>query len=116
MGTQNYDKNKYIKKKDFDLNFYIKIYKYLFFNSKVFSRVATNKFLLNKNKSFTNLYFPYNFFFNRNFKTDFISKQKFSYFYGSISLKSLKKQIKILYNRKNLKLSNILQNNTFFLI
>lgn len=93
-----------------------KIYKHLFFNSESFYRLSINKFLLNKNTSFTNLYFPYNFFFNRNFKTDFISKQKFSYFYSSISSKALKKQIKILSKSlKSLQLSNILHNNTFFL-
>lgn len=93
-----------------------KNYKHLYLNPKTFSRFSTNKFLLNKNTNFTNLYFPYNFFFNRNFKTDFISKQKFSYFYGSISLKVLKKQIqKLSDNLKILQISNILHSNTFFL-
>merc|ERR1711862_203898 len=72
--------------------------------------------MLNKNTDFTNLYFPYTFFFNKNYKTEFISIQKFSYFYGSSNLKFLKKKIKLLdKNLKVYKISNILHKNVILL-
>lgn len=102
-----------------------KKFKTVFFNRKVYKHLHINyintrspstKVMLNKNTDFTNLYFPYTFFFNKNYKTEFISIQKFSYFYGSSNLKFLKKKIKLLdKNLKVYKISNILHKNVIFL-
>jgi len=92
-----------------------KIYKYLHIHD-LKTRSPSTKLMLNKNINFTNLYFPYTFFFNKMNKTEFISKQKFSYFYGSLNLKFLKKKIKTLTKKlKVFKTSNMLHKNIIFL-
>ena len=73
-----------------------KILKTVIFNRKVYKNLFIKKFIRNKNKfsdkniSYSNLSFPYEFFFKNYYKSGLITKQKFSYFYGSIKLKSLK--------------------------
>ena len=92
-----------------------KVYKYLKINkiSRFTGRFPQNR---NRNVSFTNLYFPYSFFFNRSYKNLLTNKQKFSCFYGSTSEKSLKKKFQISSRRLKLaNLSNIHHRNIVFI-
>lgn len=65
----------------------------------------------------TYLIFPYNFFLNKAFKTNLISKQKFSYFYGLTHLKLFKKVFRNLSRQfKITKISNTFHKNVFYAI
>lgn len=96
--------------------------KTIVFNRKLYKNlvIKKNTYFLKKyrimqNSVFSNLYFPYEFFFKNYFKSGLITKQKFSYFYGSIKLKILKKNISTFkYKVKNFKLSNFFHRNLCF--
>lgn len=89
-----------------------KLYKNLIIKKNIYT---LKKYRIKQNLVFSNLYFPYEFFFKNYFKSGLITKQKFSYFYGSIKLKMLKSYINTFkYKVKKLKISNFFHRNLFF--
>nr|QYC61854.1 ribosomal protein S4 [Actinocyclus sp. mgcode 4] len=89
-----------------------KLYKNLNIKKNIYT---LKKYRINQNLVFYNLYFPYEFFFKNYYKSGLITKQKFSYFYGSIKLKTLKKNIEVFKTKvKKLNISNFFHRNLFF--
>ena len=99
-----------------------KILKTIIFNRKLYKNLVIKKnfynikkYKIKQNVSFSNYYFPLEFFFKNYYKSGLITKQKFSFFYGSIKLRMLKKTLKILKKKvKNLKICNFFHKNLVF--
>ena len=113
------------KKFRFKLQFKtFKSLKTIIFNRKIYKNLNLTKknqnylkkHQIKQNIIFSNLYFPYEFFFKNYFKSGLISKQKFTYFYGFIKVKKLKNNYKNLKKKsKNNLYSNFYHRNLFFL-
>jgi len=113
------------KKLRFKLKFKtFKTLKTIIFNRKIYKKLNLTKknqnylkkYQIKQNIIFSHLYFPYEFFFKNYFKSGLITKQKFSYFYGFIKFKTLKKNYRKLKKKSNNNnYSNFYHKNLFFL-